>query len=101
MSVVEKKSPLTTEHTVVIGQRGFGARTTDALRAAINGLPDRRAVVVDLANLDALDERGIGVLLAAAHRLYEDGRALIVQGANAAVRAHLRAVGLHRWAAIA
>ena len=102
MSVmVEKEPSATTLDAVVVAQGSFGAGATAALRAVIDGMPDAGTLVVDLAEVDALDERGIGALLGAGHRLYEEGRSMVVRGASAAVATRLRAVGLHRWAALA
>jgi anti-anti-sigma regulatory factor len=86
---------------VLVGRGAFGAGAVTAMQAALESMPDARALIVDLAEVDSVDERGIGALLGGAHRLYAEGRMMVVRGANEPTRVRLRSVGLHRWAALA
>ena len=95
---VEAQSPGTTDAAVVKGSGRFGAGAVSALRAALELRPDAGTLIVDVSEVDAVDERGVGALLGAAHRLAEEGRSLVIRGASSAVRLRLRAVGLHRCA---
>ena len=86
---------------VVVVAGAFDEDSVQALRAAMAAHPSGRGVIVDLSELDEVDQRAIGALLAAAHRLAEDGRSLEIRAAKPSVRKTLRSVGLHQWAAVA
>jgi anti-anti-sigma factor len=90
-----------TPRTVVVGRGEFGSGAVTALRAALDAMPDTAELVVDLSEVTFIDQRGVGALLGAAHRLAENGRSLVVRDAPPSIRTVLRSVGLHRWAAVA
>ncbi len=89
----------TGETAVVVGKGEFGSETVTALRAALNA--DSPSLIVDMSQVTFIDQRGIGALLGAAHRLAEQGRALVIVDAPPPIQLVLRSVGLHRWAAVA
>jgi anti-anti-sigma regulatory factor len=85
---------------VLVGCGSFGAGALSAMKAALESMPEARALVVDLAEVDFLGERGLSALLGTAYRLYAEGRMMVIRGANEPTRVLLRSVGLHRWAAV-
>ena len=98
--MVEKEPAEVLDGALVAAQGAFGAGADAAMNATLEGLPDVSTLVVDLSRVSSIDGRGIASLLAMAHRLGEEGRTLVVRGAAPALERRLRAVGLHRWAAL-
>ena len=88
------------EAVVLVAKDEFGSAAAAALRTALHAAPEAAALVVDVTGVEFVDGRGVNALLGAAHRLREEGRSLVVRGASTSVRSALRAVGLHRWAAV-
>lgn len=67
------------------------------LRSCLLELSDEGVdVELDLSRLDFVDSTGIGVLVAAAHRLRGEGRQLVVTGARPTIRAVLEVTGVDR-----
>jgi anti-anti-sigma factor len=100
MSAVRRLVPESDRETVVIGRGEFGGGAAAALRAAIDSMSPASELTVDLSEVTFLDQRGIGALLGAAHRLAEGGSTMTITGVTPDVRTVLRSVGLHRLAAL-
>jgi len=83
---------------VARGELGAGAAT--AIQAAFDAAPDIRWLIVDLSGVTGMDTAGLGALHAAAQRLAEDAKLLVLRDAPTSVAIALRASGLPRSAAI-
>src|SRR3954468_6971611 len=102
MSAVRRLQPeYPTRETMIVGRGEFGGGAATALRATIDAMSPASELVVDLRDVTFIDQRGVSALLGAAHRLAESGGTMTIAGASTDVRAALRSVGLHQWAALA
>jgi anti-sigma B factor antagonist len=87
---------------VVVVEGVLDVASAPTLRSCLLELSDEAVdVELELSGLDFVDSTGIGVLVAAAHRLRGEGHHLVVTGARPAIRAVLEVTGVDRLLSMA
>lgn len=76
----------------------FDVRSTGRVRDALYGQIERTSgnLVVDLAEVEAVDATALRVLAAASRAMEREGRALVLRGCSPALRRILAFTGLRR-----
>ena len=89
---------LTVNDRTLLLRGHFDARSTGMVREALYDLVERTSgnVVVDVAEVEAIDATALRVLAAASKLMERDGRALILRGCSPALRRILAFTRLRR-----